>query len=216
VIFVIGSMTVRDGDIARLKTPIIRQIAVTRAEPGCDHYALAFDVLDPTVIQVSERWIDQPSLGAHLVSDQMVQFNIDFRAAKVMRARIDSFHPDGTVRKLIDVNEIRAVRDNPARVIVMGTASLAPGEIDRLSDAMHSQLTATRAEDGCEHYSFASDGIDPDRLHITERWRDAAALAAHFAAPHMAVFNSALAQAKVEAMSVKAYDANGVRTLIGE
>lgn len=101
-------------------------------------------------------------------------------------------------------------------VIVMGTARMAPGEIERLSDVLRTQVEATNAEDGCEHYSFARDIADPDLLHIAERWRDNAAIAAHFAAPHMAAFNAALAQAKVLALSVKAYDENGVRTLMGE
>ncbi len=101
-------------------------------------------------------------------------------------------------------------------VIVMGTAKVGAGDLDRLNDAMHAQLKATRAEDGCEHYSFARDVLDPDLLHIAERWRDNDALAMHFTQPHMAVFNAAMAKVTVTAISVKAYDENGVRTLIGE
>ncbi len=218
MIIVMGSMQFREADIARLKSAMIRQISSTRAESGCDHYALAMDVADPAIIQVSERWRDQPSLGAHLVSDQMVAFNIDLRAGHILRARVDSFHPGGERRKLIDVNamDTKFAKESKAMVIVMGTARLGPGEIDRLGDAMRAQLEATRAEDGCEHYSFARDVLDPDLLHIAERWRDNAAIAAHFAQPHMAVFNAALATAKVESLSVKAYDENGVRTLMGE
>lgn len=91
-------------------------------------------------------------------------------------------------------------------IIVMGHAKLAAGEIDRLGAEMEAQIKATRAEDGCLAYSFSRDVLDPDTLIITERWRDNAAIAAHFASPHMAAFNAALAKAKLLEVSVKAYE----------
>ena len=101
-------------------------------------------------------------------------------------------------------------------VIVMGTARFEPGEIEALHAAMEAQLTATRTEDGCDHYAFARDVLDPDLLHISERWRDNAAIDAHFASTHMAAFNAAMGKAKLLSISVKAYDDTGVRTLIGD
>ena len=47
-------------------------------------------------------------------------------------------------------------------------------------------VAATRAEDGCLHYSYAVDLDDPNLLHISEQWRDEAAVNAHMTAPHMA------------------------------
>ncbi|MEA1618097.1 antibiotic biosynthesis monooxygenase [Erythrobacter sp. T5W1-R] len=35
--------------------------------------------------------------------------------------------------------------------------------------------------------------LDPTVLHIVKKWRDEAALAAHFANPHMAAFGAAIA-----------------------
>lgn len=100
-------------------------------------------------------------------------------------------------------------------IIVMGYAKLAPGEIDRLTEAMARQVSATNAEDGCDHYSFARDLRDPDTLIISERWRDQAAIDAHFRSPHMAEFNAVLATASVLDLSVKAYENGAVRTLMG-
>ena len=57
--------------------------------------------------------------------------------------------------------------------------------------------------------------LDPDTLIITERWRDNAAIAAHFASPHMAAFNAALAKAKLLEVSVKAYENGEERVLMG-
>lgn len=100
-------------------------------------------------------------------------------------------------------------------IIVMGHAKLEAGEIDRLGAEMEAQITATRAEDGCLAYSFSRDVLDPDTLIITERWRDNAAIAAHFASPHMAAFNAALAKAKLLEVSVKAYENGEERVLMG-
>lgn len=218
MICVLGSIRVRDDDVSRLKPALVRHVNTTRAEAGCDHYALAHDVIDPAVIQVSERWVDQVALGAHLVGDPMVRFSIDLRAAKILSACVDSYHPGGEVRKLIDVNVPGAkyAKDSRQVVIVMGTARFLPGVLAPLSGVLQAQIESTRAEDGCDHYAFACDAIDPDVLQITERWRDHDALRAHFAAPHMAAFNTALASAKPTAISVKAYDATGVRVLMGE
>ena len=63
---------------------------------------------------------------------------------------------------------------------------------------------------------FARDVLDPDVLHIAERWRDGDALKAHSAAPHVATFGSVIAAAKLLSISVKSYDGDTVRTLIGE
>ena len=100
-------------------------------------------------------------------------------------------------------------------IIVMGHAKLGPGEIDRLGDAMATQIAATLAEDGCLHYGYSRDVLEPDTMIITERWRDNDAIAAHFASSHMAAFNAVLASAKVLEVSVKAYENGEVRTLMG-
>ena len=101
-------------------------------------------------------------------------------------------------------------------IIVMGYAKTAPGDLDRLGDAMKAQLAATNAEDGCEYYCFARDVNDPDTLLISERWRDQAAIDAHFGSAHMAIFNAALKTATITALSVKAYENGEVRTLMGQ
>ena len=90
------------------------------------------------------------------------------------------------------------------------------GEVERLADAMKTQVEATRAETGCEHYAFARDVLDPDRLVVSERWRDREALDAHFKEPHMAAFNAVLGSAKVFEISIKAYSNGEVWTLMGE
>ena len=101
-------------------------------------------------------------------------------------------------------------------IIVNGTVRFGDGEIDRLRDGMKANILATRAEDGCEHYAYAVDVADPNLLHVSERWRDEAAIDAHMATPHMGEFMAAVGASRIEAMSIKAYEASFLRTVLGE
>jgi hypothetical protein len=62
-------------------------------------------------------------------------------------------------------------------IIVTGEARFGEGEIARLKDVLAANIAATRAEDGCLAYSYAVDLEDPNLLHISEQWRDEAAVA---------------------------------------
>ena len=101
-------------------------------------------------------------------------------------------------------------------IIVNGIVRFGAGEIDRLRDAMARNVEATRAEDGCEHYAYAVDISDPDLLHVAERWRDDAAIERHMASPHMGAFMAEIGASKVEAISIKAYEASFLRNVLGD
>jgi quinol monooxygenase YgiN len=91
-------------------------------------------------------------------------------------------------------------------IIVMGHATLAAGELERLDSVLQAQIAATNAAPGCDSYSFARDVTHPDRMIVSERWHDQAAIDAHFASAHMAAFNEALGKAQVLELSVKSYN----------
>lgn len=80
-------------------------------------------------------------------------------------------------------------------IIIQGHARFAPGTATAHLDAMRTMVEATRAEDGCLLYAFAFDAVDPDLMHITERWRDQAAVDAHGASAHMAAFRGVIGAA---------------------
>lgn len=51
---------------------------------------------------------------------------------------------------------------------------------------MARMIAASRAEDGCDEYSYAQDVLDAGLIHVKERWRDRAALERHFTSAHIA------------------------------
>ncbi len=214
MLIVEGYLRVRSDDVARLRGPIDWQTAIVRDFHGCEHYAFGVDLPEPDLLRIAERWRTRAAQSAHLVGDHMVEFNIAMRAAKVVAASIEAFDGD-SVRKLMQIpaTSFRGERRAEGAVNVMGVVDLVPGELDRLRFDVGAQILAARAEDGCELYAFSRDLIDPNRVYIAERWRDAAALAAHCRAPHTVAFDATLATAKINALRVAAYDATGERIL---
>ena len=99
-------------------------------------------------------------------------------------------------------------------IIVTGAVRFGNGEIERLRSALAAMVEATRKEGGCEAYSYAVDINEPNLVRISEIWRDETALDAH--SKTMAELMKPLEGAKIEAMSVTAYDATFLRNVLGE
>ena len=72
--------------------------------------------------------------------------------------------------------------------------------------AIVEMVRASRAEDGCIDYAFASDLADPDTLILFERWRDQAALDAHGKSDHMAAFQEFMGANPPETSDLRIYD----------
>ena len=100
--------------------------------------------------------------------------------------------------------------------IIQGWLRLAEGEIEKLRSAAATMIHTTRTtEPGCIEYNFAVDLVEPNLIRISERWKDQAALDAHFASAHMAAFQKAMAGAKILGISAMAYTGSDERKLMG-
>lgn len=71
------------------------------------------------------------------------------------------------------------------------------GQREKILEAFRANIPAVRAEDGCIEYGPVIDAeglgsfqtkFGPDTFVVIEKWRDAQALKAHAAAPHMAAY----------------------------
>ncbi|MEL6479270.1 MAG: putative quinol monooxygenase [Pseudomonadota bacterium] len=94
-------------------------------------------------------------------------------------------------------------------VIVAGHVTFAAGEVDRLAPEMDRVIAATRAEPGCEVYTYARLLEDPDTIRIFEIWESGEALRAHFKTPHMAAWYQTLTTAQVLNRDVKVHPFTG-------
>lgn len=77
-------------------------------------------------------------------------------------------------------------------LIVLAKAQVGEGALEPALAAIEAMVAASNAEEGCIAYAFTQDVLQPGILHIVEKWKDEAALAAHFATPHMAAFGAAI------------------------
>ena len=73
-------------------------------------------------------------------------------------------------------------------LIVIGSATAAPGRRDELVAAARAVTAATREDGGCVAYSFATDLEDANRIHSIEIWADRASLDEHMTHPHTEEF----------------------------
>ena len=79
-------------------------------------------------------------------------------------------------------------------IVITGTVRLPAANREAAFPAMRAMVEASRAEDGCEAYSYAFDLLDDGLVHIVERWREREALEAHFATAHMAEWRAQFAK----------------------
>jgi quinol monooxygenase YgiN len=80
---------------------------------------------------------------------------------------------------------------------VVAIITAKPGQRENVLEAFRANIPAVRAEDGCIEYGPTIDAeglgsfqakFGPDTFVVMEKWRDAQALKAHAAAPHMAAY----------------------------
>ncbi len=93
-------------------------------------------------------------------------------------------------------------------LIVLAKAKLGEGAAEALKTPIADMVAASHTEEGCIDYSFTIDVLDPSILHIVEKWQDEAALAAHFATPHMAAFQAAIGGADLTIIEAVKYHAD--------
>ena len=89
---------------------------------------------------------------------------------------------------------------------IAGTVRIPVENIEALKPHMQAMIAATRAEDGCETYSFALDVAEAGLLRIYEVWRDRPALDAHARSAHMVTWRAAGASHGVSDRALVIYE----------
>lgn len=97
-------------------------------------------------------------------------------------------------------------------IIVIARAEFDPARLDELQPALDAMMRATWEESGCLSYSMAIESRTAGVATIVERWESVEALKAHFATPHMAAFNAAIAGA-VTSIDARMYEVSSEKPL---
>ena len=91
MIIVKGEARFGEGEIARLAPAFEKNIAATRAEPGCAAYSYAVDLLDPNLLHVAEEWSGEEAVDAHMQAPHMGALMAALGSAKIESIRIDAY-----------------------------------------------------------------------------------------------------------------------------
>jgi len=82
---------------------------------------------------------------------------------------------------------------------VVAVITAKAGQREKILEAARANIPAVLAEEGCIEYALTVDAeglgsfqtkFGPDTFVFIEKWRDAQALKAHAAAPHMAAYGA--------------------------
>ena len=99
-------------------------------------------------------------------------------------------------------------------IIIAGHLTIDPAKRDEAVAAMRECVHATTAEEGNVSYTFSEDIIEPNRINITEVWRDEDALNEHFGTEHLIGFMSAVPGFAAGSSALTRYDVSGSSKLI--
>ena len=72
------------------------------------------------------------------------------------------------------------VKHRPTGKVISAYYTVHPDDRQVFVDAVLPHLATTARQEGCVYYVFAQDLTDPNTIHLTEGWRDQAAIDAHF------------------------------------
>lgn len=90
-------------------------------------------------------------------------------------------------------------------IIIAGRIRIQPEDRAPAIEAMSAMMAETVKEDGCVSYNFSADLNDDGLFHLFEEWESQEHLDAHFVAPHMATFQTAIASLGDREMDISRY-----------
>lgn len=93
-------------------------------------------------------------------------------------------------------------------IIVLGSFRLPVENFAAARPMMEKVIAATRAEDGCILYAYSRDTIDAGLVRVAEKWRDRAALDAHFRTEHMKVWAQERASLGLTGRDIKVFESD--------
>ncbi|MEZ5998534.1 MAG: putative quinol monooxygenase [Hyphomonas sp.] len=74
MIVIEGSVRIPEDKVEAARAVMIRMIEASRGEAGCIDYAYSFDVMEPGLIRVTERWQSREALAAHFRMPHMAEW----------------------------------------------------------------------------------------------------------------------------------------------
>jgi quinol monooxygenase YgiN len=95
-------------------------------------------------------------------------------------------------------------------IVVNVKAEIDPANLVEMQAGIAKMEELSRAEQGCQDYTFSIEINDSTMLRITEKWDSMEDLLAHFQVAHMADFQAMMAKYPPKSMDANFYEATAV------
>jgi quinol monooxygenase YgiN len=92
-------------------------------------------------------------------------------------------------------------------IVVNVTVEIDPANLLETKAGIAKMEQLSRAEEGCQDYTFSVELNDETKVRITEKWDNLECLLAHFQAPHMGDFQALMAKYPPKGMDGNFYEA---------
>lgn len=96
-------------------------------------------------------------------------------------------------------------------IVVNAVVTSTPEDIAALQEAIDIMEVASRAESGCDDYTFSVELNNNSVMRITEKWHNLEALMAHMQTPHMAEFQKTMGTHPPVSMELKFYEVKEIQ-----
>ncbi|QFT77292.1 putative quinol monooxygenase [Erythrobacter sp. THAF29] len=98
MVIVLATAKLGEDALEAGREALTAMIEASRAEKGCVEYAYALDILDPTLLRITEKWVDDAALAAHFQTPHMAAFQkalagLDVSIQQVLKFEADEGSP---------------------------------------------------------------------------------------------------------------------------
>lgn len=83
MLIVLAKAKLGDGAIEAGRDAIAAMVEASNAEEGCIDYTFAQDILDPSLMLIVEKWVDEAALVAHFQTPHMAAFQAAIAALDI-------------------------------------------------------------------------------------------------------------------------------------
>jgi len=94
MLIVLGTAKLGEGALEAGRAALEAMITASRTEEGCIEYAYSTDILDPTILRIVEKWVDEAALVSHFQEPHMAAFQKALSELDVTITEVAKFQAD--------------------------------------------------------------------------------------------------------------------------
>ena len=94
MLMVLGEAKLGESALEAGRAALTAMIEASRAEEGCIDYSYSVDILDPTRLLITEKWVDNDALVFHFGTPHMAAFQAALRDLDVTITEVLKYQAD--------------------------------------------------------------------------------------------------------------------------